>query len=60
MQGYLWDWLVAGAAILINLLVPANAVKPVTRYFNENVSTQSPFGSERMDDMKAHSGIPSS
>lgn len=48
MQGYLWDWLVAGAAILINLLVPAHAVKPVTRYFNEDVSTLSTLREQRV------------
>ncbi|KAG2488392.1 hypothetical protein HYH03_013078 [Edaphochlamys debaryana] len=34
VEGYLWDWLVAAAGIVINLVIPANVVKPIRRYYN--------------------------
>ncbi|PNH03216.1 hypothetical protein TSOC_010723 [Tetrabaena socialis] len=40
VEGYLWDWLTAGAAILVNLLVPGHAVEPLRRHYS--VESQRP------------------
>ncbi|KAG2425484.1 hypothetical protein HXX76_013693 [Chlamydomonas incerta] len=39
-EGYLWDWLTAGAAIVINLVVPAQ-IDPLNRFYLPNDPTLS-------------------
>ena len=39
MDGYLFDWIVAGVAIIINLTVPGGAVKPTNRFYQDGDPT---------------------
>ncbi|GFR51605.1 hypothetical protein Agub_g14029 [Astrephomene gubernaculifera] len=41
IEGYLWDWLTAGAAIAVNLVVPAKALDPLSRYYETTDPTLS-------------------
>ncbi|EFJ45779.1 hypothetical protein VOLCADRAFT_121142 [Volvox carteri f. nagariensis] len=41
VEGYLWDWLTAAAGIVINLIVPAHALKPLDRYYSSTDPTLS-------------------
>ncbi|GLC47275.1 hypothetical protein PLESTF_000926400 [Pleodorina starrii] len=34
VEGYLWDWLTAATGIVVNLVVPAKALKPLNRYYS--------------------------
>jgi diacylglycerol diphosphate phosphatase/phosphatidate phosphatase len=40
-QGYLYDWLASGLLLLISLLVPCAAIKPVIRFYNTTDPTLS-------------------
>ncbi|KXZ45577.1 hypothetical protein GPECTOR_53g163 [Gonium pectorale] len=39
VEGYLWDWLTAGACIAVNLVIPGEVVKPLKRYYEATDST---------------------
>lgn len=43
-DGYLWDWIVAAVVIIINLVVPLEAIHPRDRYYvNDDPTLAYPY-----------------